>query len=106
MARSTGERPRGTGVRQFVDCPCGQWEWRDSDGTAGLHALNKSCPRCRNEYLLVFRGPELLGRPELHGHDVGSYRQALESVEALQPSEVEQIMSAVRRRAETLQRVG
>lgn len=91
-----------TDLTQAVPCPCGEWEFRVSEGGVGVHTANKLCPRCKNNHLVVFRGHELLDIVRLPGRTLSAVREALDQVEELHPWQRQALLECAQARAEAL----
>lgn len=92
---------KSSDMTQHVGCPCGEWRWRVVDGGLGLHQVNRKCRACQRWWLIVFRGPQLVGIARMHGRDAGSLEQALLEVDGLSRFERRALAESARERAKS-----
>lgn len=67
-------------VRQSIECPCGEWRWREVTIQSAIGAIERYCPRCRRRMLIVLRGPELVGVVPFGGAHEMPISQALDDL--------------------------
>lgn len=82
-------------MRDGYDCPCGEWKWRETIATTSLAAFERSCPRCRHQVLLVFRGPVFVAAIQYRSADDRSFADALRKA-GMHEHEVELLLTVAR----------
>lgn len=92
-------------IEQRIDCPCGQYHWREVIGVAaiGVVAYERKCRRCGHWYVIVMRvsvgvrpSARIIAKIRKEGRGEADLRHALEGIRSLTGDEVEFLLAVVR----------
>lgn len=80
------------GVHSRLLCLCGDWEFRRRDAVDGLGVIERTCPRCENRILIIWRDGEVVGGVELETPTASGLRDALVASGEFDEDEVESLV--------------
>lgn len=101
-------------IDQHIDCPCGNYHWREVIGVAaiGVVAFERKCRRCGHWYVIVMRvsvgvrpSARIIAISRKHGRGEADLRHALGDIPDLTADEVDFLLAVARSLATRGERV-